>query len=415
MLDQLQVAYEAVKAQNLKLNMARGKPSSAQLDLSMPMLGVLGESDVLHASDGTDVRNYGVGQGIPEARNLMAAMMNDVPENVIVCGNSSLNIMYDCIARYWTFGALGSRRWCELDAVKWICPVPGYDRHFSITEAFGIEMIPVPMDDCGPDMDLVEQLVADEAVKGIWCVPQYANPSGITYSDGVVNRLASMKCAAEDFRIFWDNAYCVHDLYEDKRERVADIALACEKAGTPDRYIKFVSTSKITFPGAGLAALAASPANIDEISKRMSVQTIGHDKINQLRHVRFLRDAHGIETHMKAHAAIIAPKFDLVLDRLQELEAWDCSWSRPQGGYFICFTGPKGTATRTVELAAEAGVTLTGAGAPFPYGNDPNDAVIRIAPTLPPLDELEQAIEVFCLCVKLSCAEAGVLPVSTQE
>jgi DNA-binding transcriptional MocR family regulator len=307
------------------------------------------------------------------------------------------------------FGTLGNAPWRTLDTVKWLCPVPGYDRHFAITEQFGFEMISVDMDDNGPCMDQVEQLVAsDPAIKGIWCVPCYSNPGGVEYSDEVVRRLANMTCAASDFRIFWDNAYCVHHLDPDpaNEAHVLDIGAACREAGHPDRYFKFASTSKITFPGAGVAALAASPENVAEITRMMNVQTIGHDKFNQLRHVRFLKDADGIAAHMAKHAAIIRPKFDLVEQKLSAgLADVDCHWSTPRGGYFVCFYGPAHTAKRIVELAKEAGVTMTGAGAPFPYHKDPDDAVIRIAPTLPPIEELDQALDVFVCCVKLAAVE----------
>lgn len=402
--------YETYKAQGLSLNMARGKPGKDQLALSMPMLDEVSSSDECKAADGTDIRNYGVVDGLPEAKELMASMLDDKPENVIVCGNSSLNIMYDTVMRCWVFGTLGSTPWSKLEKVKFICPVPGYDRHFGVTEAFGIEMVPVPMTAEGPDMDKVEELVAnDSAFKGIWCVPKYSNPGGVTYSDDVVRRLASMKCAADDFRIFWDNAYTVHHLYDDvaHRDQLLDIAKACEEAGNPNRYFKFASTSKVTFPGAGISAIAASAENIAEIKKRMGVQTIGHDKINQLRHVRFLKDAKGIAEHMAKHAAILRPKFELVLKMLSEgLEGTGCgTWSNPRGGYFISFDAPEGTAKHIVTLAKEAGVTMTGAGATWPYKNDPKDSNIRIAPTLPPLDELEAAMKVFVCCVKLASVE----------
>lgn len=402
--------YETYKAQGLSLNMARGKPGKDQLALSMPMLDEVSSSDECKAADGTDIRNYGVVDGLPEAKELMASMLDDKPENVIVCGNSSLNIMYDTVMRCWVFGTLGSTPWSKLEKVKFICPVPGYDRHFGVTEAFGIEMVPVPMAAEGPDMDKVEELVAnDSAFKGIWCVPKYSNPGGVTYSDDVVRRLASMKCAADDFRIFWDNAYTVHHLYDDvaHQDQLLDIAKACEEAGNPNRYFKFASTSKVTFPGAGISAIAASAENIAEIKKRMGVQTIGHDKINQLRHVRFLKDAKGIAEHMAKHAAILRPKFELVLKMLSEgLEGTGCgTWSNPRGGYFISFDAPEGTAKHIVTLAKEAGVTMTGAGATWPYKNDPKDSNIRIAPTLPPLDELEAAMKVFVCCVKLASVE----------
>lgn len=402
--------YQTYCAQGLSLNMARGKPGKDQLALSMPMLDAVASDDACQAADGTDIRNYGVVDGLPEAKELMASMLDDKPENTIVFGNSSLNIMYDTVMRCWVFGTLGSTPWSKLDSVKFVCPVPGYDRHFGVTEAFGIEMVTVPMTEDGPDMDAVEELVAnDSAFKGIWCVPKYSNPGGVTYSDEVVRRLASMKCAADDFRIFWDNAYSVHHLYDDPadQDQLLDIAKACEETGNPNRYFKFASTSKVTFPGAGIAAMASSPDNIAEIKKRMGAQTIGHDKINQLRHVRFLKDAQGIAAHMAKHAAILRPKFELVLKTLSEgLEGTGCgTWSNPRGGYFISFDAPEGTAKRIVSLAKEAGVTMTGAGATYPYKNDPKDSNIRIAPTLPPLDELEAAMKVFVCCVKLATVE----------
>lgn len=409
-LASLQDAYNGFKAKGLSLNMARGKPASSQLDLSMPMLDIMTSASDPHAADGSDLRNYGVLDGLPEAKELMASMLEDDPANVIVFGNSSLNIMYDTIARLWMFGTQGSTPWCKLDSVKFICPVPGYDRHFGVTQEFGIEMIPVPMNEDGPDMDAVEKLAAEDAsVKGIWCVPKYSNPGGVTYSDEVVRRLASMKTAAEDFRIMWDNAYTVHHLSADpaQQDQLLDIAKACAEAGTTERYYKFASTSKVTLPGAGIAAMAASPANIAEVKKRMGVQTIGHDKINQMRHVLFLKDAQGIAEHMAKHAAIIAPKFELVLSKLEEGLA-GCgvgSWTKPRGGYFVSFDAAEGTAKRVVALAKEAGVTMTGAGATWPYKDDPQDSNIRIAPTLPPLEELDQALDVFVVCVKLAAVE----------
>ena len=409
-LASLQDTYNGFKAKGLSLNMARGKPASSQLDLSMPMLDIMTSASDPHAADGSDLRNYGVLDGLPEAKELMASMLEDDPANVIVFGNSSLNIMYDTIARLWMFGTQGSTPWCKLDSVKFICPVPGYDRHFGVTQEFGIEMIPVPMNNDGPDMDAVEKLAAEDAsVKGIWCVPKYSNPGGVTYSDEVVRRLASMKTAAEDFRIMWDNAYTVHHLSADpaQQDQLLDIAKACAEAGTTERYYKFASTSKVTLPGAGIAAMAASPANIAEVKKRMGVQTIGHDKINQMRHVLFLKDAQGIAEHMAKHAAIIAPKFELVLSKLESglTECGVGTWTKPRGGYFVSFDAAEGTAKRVVALAKEAGVTMTGAGATWPYKNDPQDSNIRIAPTLPPLEELDQALDVFVVCVKLAAVE----------
>ncbi|MDO5117488.1 MAG: aminotransferase class I/II-fold pyridoxal phosphate-dependent enzyme [Eggerthellaceae bacterium] len=406
----LEAQYEGYKAKDLKLNMARGKPASAQLDLSLPLLSAITSSSDLHAADGTDLRNYGVLDGIPEAKELMASMLDDDPANVIVFGNASLPIMYDTLARCIDFGTCGSAPWHTYDSIIWICPVPGYDRHFAITENFGITMIPVRMDENGPDMDEVERIAAsDERVKGIWCVPKYSNPGGVTYSDEVVRRLASMETAADDFRIFWDNAYCVHHLYDeaDKQDQLLDIAKACIEAGNPNRYFKFASTSKVTFPGAGIAAMAASPENIAEIKKRIGIQTIGYDKINQMRHVLFLKDAKGIAEHMSKHAAIIRPKFELVCAKLEEglKDAGVGSWTNPNGGYFVSFDAPEGTAKRIVSLAKEAGVVMTGAGATWPHGDDPYDSNIRIAPTLPPLEELDAAMDVFVCCVKLAAIE----------
>lgn len=410
-LARLRAEYEAIKAQGLKLNMARGKPSAAQLDLSLPMLDLLTSQSDYHSEDGTDCRNYGVIDGIPEAKCMMADLLDDVPENVIVLGNASLTAMYDTLARCLTFGTGGFAPWSEEAQVKWLCPVPGYDRHFSVCEALGIEMIPVPMNSDGPDMDQVEALVAeDPTIKGIWCVPKYSNPNGVVYSNETVKRLASMACAAPDFRIIWDNAYAVHHLFDDPQEQgsLLDIAEACQEAGTPDRYFKFASTSKITFPGAGIAAVASSPANIAETKKQLNAQIIGHDKINQLRHARFLKDGEGIAAHMRKHAALLRPKFALVQEKLHSGldEAAIASWSDPQGGYFVSFDGLPGTATRTVSLAKEAGATMTGAGATWPYGNDPRDSNIRIAPTLPPLEELDHALDVFICCAKIAALES---------
>ena len=331
--------------------------------------------------------------------------MMEVPkDNVIIFGNSSLNVMYDTVARAMTHGVLGSTPWCKLDKVKFLCPVPGYDRHFGITEHFGIEMINIPMTPTGPDMDLVEKYVnEDPAVKGIWCVPKYSNPQGITYSDETVFRFANLKPAAEDFRIYWDNAYCVHHLYEDKQDYLIEILTECKKAGNPDMVYKFSSTSKISFPGSGIAALAASDANLKEIRSMMQVQTIGHDKVNQLRHVRFFKDVHGIVEHMKKHADILRPKFEAVIDIFEkELGGLEIgSWTKPLGGYFISFDSMDGCAKAIVAKAKEAGVVLTGAGATFPYGKDPHDSNIRIAPSYPTPEELSLATDIFVLSVKL--------------
>ncbi|MBR3690794.1 MAG: aminotransferase [Eggerthellaceae bacterium] len=409
-LEKAREDYAIFKAKGLALNMARGKPARNQLELSLEMLDILDSEADLFSEDGTDCCNYGVLDGIPEAKRLMAALLDDDAENVIVLGNSSLTAMYDAIARCVNFGTVDGSPWNASECVKWLCPVPGYDRHFAITEAFGFEMIPVPMDENGPDMDMVERLVAeDESIKGIWCVPKYSNPGGTSYSDDVVRRLAEMDCAAPDFRIFWDNAYAVHHLYDDpaNQDELLDIAEACAEAGTPDRYFKFGSTSKITIPGAGLAAMAASPDNIALVKEQLGVQAIGHDKLNQLRHVRFLHDGDGIAAHMSKHAEIIRPKFECVLEKLQSglAESGIGSWSRPRGGYFVSFNAPEGCAKRIVSLAKEAGVVMTGAGSTWPYGLDPLDSNIRIAPTLPPLAELEQAMDVFVCCAKIAYAE----------
>ena len=407
---ELEAQYAEIKARGLALNMARGKPGADQLDLSMPMLATVTTAEDCRAEDGTDCRNYGVLDGLPEAKRFMACMVEEDPANIVVGGNSSLSLMYEAVARCLDFGTLGSKPWSQYDGIKWLCPTPGYDRHFGITEAFGIEMIPVPMTADGPDMDEVERLVAgDASVKGIWCVPKYSNPGGTTYSDETVRRLAAMECAADDFRIFWDNAYCVHHLFDDaaEQDQLLDIAATCREAGTEDRCFKFASTSKVTFPGAGISALAASPANIAEIKKRVGVQTIGHDKLNQLRHARFLEEGARLPEHMAAHGALMKPKFDLVAEKLESKlsEAGIATWTNPRGGYFVSFEGPVGTARRTVELAREAGVTMTGAGATWPYGNDPADSNIRIAPSLPPLEELDAAMDVFTCCVKLAALE----------
>ena len=400
----LEAQFEDVKAQNLHLDMSRGKPAADQLNLSMGMMDVLNSSEELTCANGVDCRNYGGLDGIDEAKQLLADMMEVPKDNVIIFGNSSLNVMYDTVARAMTHGVMGSTPWCKLDKVKFLCPVPGYDRHFAITEHFGIEMINIPMTSEGPDMDLVEELVNnDPAVKGIWCVPKYSNPQGITYSDETVFRFANLKPAAEDFRIFWDNAYCVHHLYEDKQDYLLEILMECKKAGNPDMVYKFSSTSKISFPGSGIAAMAASDANLKDIRNMMKVQTIGHDKVNQLRHVRFFKDIHGIVEHMKKHADILRPKFETVLEVLdKELGGLEIgSWIAPRGGYFISFDALDGCAKAIVAKAKEAGVVLTGAGATFPYGKDPHDSNIRIAPSYPTPEELEMAADIFVLSVKL--------------
>ena len=401
---ELEKQYEDAKGKGLKLDMSRGKPSAAQLDLSMGIMDVLTSESVLKTEAGLDCRNYGVLDGIPEAKKLMADMMEVAPEQVIVYGNSSLNIMYDTVSRSVTHGVLGSTPWCKLDQVKFLCPVPGYDRHFAITEHFGIEMINVPMSPEGPDMDLVEKLVAEDAsVKGIWCVPKYSNPQGYSYSDETIRRFANLKPAAVDFRIYWDNAYCIHHLYDDNQVEQPEILAECAKAGNPDMVYKFSSTSKVTFPGSGIAALAASEANLSEIRKQMTIQTIGHDKLNQLRHVRFFGDIEGMKKHMSKQAAILRPKFEAVTDILEkELGGLGIGeWTKPLGGYFISFDALPGCAKAIVAKCKEAGVVMTGAGATFPYGKDPKDSNIRIAPSFPTPEEMAQAADLFALCVKL--------------
>lgn len=405
--EQLTAVYKEYQGKNLKLNMARGKPSPDQLNLSVPMLDVLNSSSDFTSVDG-DCRNYGVLTGIQEAKELMGAMMEAPAENMIMYGSASLTLMYDTVSRSYTHGVMGSTPWCKLDKVKFLCPVPGYDRHFAITEFFGIEMINIPMHADGPDMDLVEQYVNnDEAVKGIWCVPQYSNPSGQTYSDEVVKRFANLKPAAKDFRIYWDNAYCVHHLYPDHPEHVLDILTECAKAGNPDMVYKFGSTAKVTFPGAGISGIATSKANMDDIKKQMNNQLISHDKLNQLRHVRFLKDAEGIKAHMAKHAELLRPKFEAVDEILnRELAGLEIgTWTKPNGGYFVSFDALDGCAKAIVGKCKEAGVVMTGAGATYPYGKDPKDSNIRIAPSFPTLDELKMAAEIFCVCVKLVSVE----------
>ncbi|MBQ7491830.1 MAG: aminotransferase [Clostridia bacterium] len=398
--------FDACKAKELKLDMSRGKPSKAQLDLCEPMLTVLTKSEEL--MDGkTDVRNYGVLEGIASCRALFAEILEVPADNIIVGGSSSLSMMYDTMMRLWVFGASGHTPWSKLDKVKWLCPVPGYDRHFAICQQLGMKMIPIPMLDDGPDMDMVERLAGeDPAVKGIWCVPKYSNPEGKTYSDQVVRRFVSMKTVAPDFRIFWDNAYVVHHL-TNEHETLLNIFHEAKKHGTEDRVLEFCSTSKISFAGAGVAAMAASDGNIAWAKKIMSVQTISADKINQLRHVRFFKNRAGVEAHMKKHAAILKPKFDMVLSMLEKnLGGTGAgSWHTPKGGYFISFDAMPGCARRISQLCREAGVVMTGAGATFPYGDDPQDSNLRIAPSLPPVSELEQAAEIFCVCALLAAVE----------
>lgn len=404
----LEKEYKTLEGEGLNLNMARGKPGFSQLALSMPMLDVINSDSDMRTVLGNDTRNYGDLDGIGECRRLMADMMAVQKDNVIVCGNSSLNIMYDTMARSMTHGVNGAVPWSKLDKVKFLCPVPGYDRHFKMTEFFGIEMINIPLYDDGPDMDMVEKYVnSDAAVKGIWCVPKYSNPTGISYSDETVKRFARLQPAAEDFRIYWDNAYCIHHLYDEIQDEVLNILDECEKAGNPNMVYIFSSTSKISFPGSGISAIAASLENIENIKKQMSIQTIGHDKINQLRHSRFFKDINGLQQHMKLHAELLRPKFEAVLDTLEsELAGLEIgSWIKPRGGYFISFNSLPGCAKDIVAKCKNLGVVLTDAGATFPYGRDPEDSNIRIAPTFPTPEEMAQAAKVFVLCVKLASVE----------
>ena len=405
---ELDKEFEEIKAQGLALDMSRGKPSNAQLDLSMEMMDVLKGDSNLKCETGVDCRNYGVIDGIPEAKRLLGEMSEVDPEHIIIYGNSSLNVMFDSIARSMTQGVMGITPCGKLVKVNFLCPGPGDDRHFKITEVFGIEMINVPMTPEGPDMDMVEKLVSeDDAIKGIWCVPKYSNPQGYTYSRETVERFARLKPAAPDFRIYWDNAYSIHHLYDDNQDFLVEILGECVKAGNPDLVYKFTSTSKVSFPGSGIAAVAASKANLDDFRNYMQIQTIGHDKLNQLRHVRFFKDLEGLHAHMRKHADILRPKFELVLDTLdKELGGLGIGeWTKPHGGYFISFDSLDGCAKAIVAKAKEAGVVLTGAGATYPYGKDPKDSNIRIAPSFPTLEDLGKAAQVFVLCVKLVSVE----------
>lgn len=402
----LQEQYDAWKAKKLSLNMARGKPSRAQLDMVSGILTVLQSPE--DCFDGAlDVRNYGELTGIPSAKRLFAELLGVTPSQVLVGGSASLNLMYDLIAKAWTHGLLHSPRpWSQEPVVRFLCPAPGYDRHFRVSQSFGMELIPIAMTPDGPDMDAVEAAVRDPAVKGIWCVPKYSNPEGITYSDDTVRRFAAMKTAAKDFRIMWDNAYAVHDLVDDG-DKLLDIFAEAKKFGTEDRIFYFASTSKISFPGSGVAIMAASQSNLKQIKSIMTIQTIGADKLNMLRHVKYFVNADGVHRHMKLHASIIRPKFEIVLDSFEnELGGRGiANWTKPKGGYFISLNVFPGTAKRVFELCKEAGLTLTTVGATFPYGIDPNDTNLRIAPTYPSRDDLRKACEVLCLCVRLAAVE----------
>jgi len=398
--------FENCKAKNLNLDMSRGKPGKEQLDLSNDMLTILSTSDDC-VQDGTDVRNYGLLDGIPSCKKLFAELLGVKEEEVFVGGNASLTLMYDTISKAFTHGLKNSEKpWAKLDTVKFLCPVPGYDRHFAITQTFGCEMITIPMTEQGPDMDLVEEYVKDPAVKGIWCVPKYSNPDGIIYSTETVKRMAALKPAAKDFVIMWDNAYCVHE-FDGDFVPFDDIITLCREAGNPDMVFEFASTSKITYPGAGVSVMASSVDNINYMKKLISLQTISHDKANQLRHVRFLKDKEHVLALMKKHAAIMKPKFDTVLKALDEEIAplHIASWNKPKGGYFVSLDTMPGCAKRTLELVKQAGVVMTSAGATYPYGIDPDDKNIRIAPSFPPVDELKQAMEVFCICLKMASVE----------
>ncbi|MBQ8791558.1 MAG: aminotransferase class I/II-fold pyridoxal phosphate-dependent enzyme [Ruminiclostridium sp.] len=405
---QAEAQYKELQAKGLKLDMSRGKPAPSQLDLTLDMLTHCLDGECISAN-GTDCRNYGILDGIKEAKDLCMPMLGVGEDEIIIGGNSSLQLMYDTIARAMLLGVLGSDKpWSKNEKVKFLCPAPGYDRHFAICQSMGIEMITVPYKADGPDMDIVEKLVAeDELIKGIWCVPMYSNPEGITYSDEVVKRFANLSPKAKDFRIFWDNAYCVHHL-TDTPDTLLNLLDEAKKTGKENMVFMFTSTSKISFPGGGLAVIGASAANIEFIKSQMTYQTIGFDKLNQLRHARFFGSFEGIKAHMLKHREIIAPKFDIVLDALdKEIAPLDFGkWHKPNGGYFISFNGLPGTAKRTVELCKNAGVVLTGAGATYPYGIDPEDKNIRIAPTYPTTDELAMAMEVFCVAVKLAACEA---------
>lgn len=399
--------YEAFKSKGLKLDMSRGKPGADQLDLSMPMLDMVSSSKDMRTLDGSDVRNYGQLEGLPETRKLFADILGVQPDNILVGGNSSLNMMFDAINLAEALGIMGCTPWARLDKIKFLCPAPGYDRHFAICELFGIEMINIPLYAEGPDMDMVQKLVeADDSIKGIWCVPKYSNPTGNTYSDETVRRFAALKPAAKDFRIYWDNAYCVHDL-TDTPDSLLNIFDECAKLGNEDLVYEFASTSKISFSGAGIAVMAASLNNMKDLKSKRNIQTIGPNKVNQLMHARYFKDLDAVTEHMQKHRKLVAPKFEAVLNALDsQLKPLDIAeYTRPNGGYFISFNTLEGCAKRVGQLCKEAGVVLTSVGATFPYGKDPDNKNIRIAPTFPPVSELEMAVQVFCVSVKLASLE----------
>ena len=397
--------YERLRSLHLTLDMSRGKPGFDNMDLSEKMFDHVGNDTGFKNISGIDCRNYGGLDGLLELKNLFAEILELSPDQIIVGGNSSLNMMFDTIAQAMTHG-MGAEPWAKQEGLKFLCPVPGYDRHFAITQYFGFELIPVPMNAEGPLMDVVEELVKDSKVKGIWCVPKYSNPEGITYSDNVVKRLAALKPAASDFRIFWDNAYVVHDLY-DETDTLLNIYTECVKAGNPDLPLIFTSTSKITFPGAGVAAEAASPNNVALLKKRMQYQTIGPDKLNQLRHARMFKNADDVKAHMKKHAEILRPKFDAVLTELENQLGGTgvARWTKPNGGYFISLYVKEGTASRVEQLCANAGMILTPAGATYPYGKDPYDANLRIAPSYPSVEEIKKASQILCVAVRYASLE----------
>ena len=407
-LSALKAEYQKICDKNYKLDMSRGKPGADQLDISEELLNVLSSNSDCYSENGTDCRNYGIVDGIPEAKKLFADILDITPDKVIVGGNSSLNLMYDAITRAMLYGVPGGNEpWVKQGKIKFLCPCPGYDRHFGICESLGIEMINIDMTPDGPDMDAVEKYVSEDAsIKGIWCVPKYSNPEGVTYSDETVKRFANLKPAAKDFRIFWDNAYIVHHL-TDNGDKLLNIIEECEKAGNPDMVYEFTSTSKVSYPGAGVAVIASSVTNIEHNKKIMGIQTIGHDKLNMLRHVKYFKDSQGVENYMKRHAEILRPKFEIVLNAFSKQlgDTGVAEWLSPKGGYFVSLNVLDGCAKRVVELCKNSGIVLTPAGAAFPYHKDPRDRNIRVAPSYPSCSDLKDAVDVLCVCVKLACVE----------